>query len=205
MPSERWVKMSTTLVLNADAQPVSIVPLSTVHWQDAIRIIYLDRATVLEEYDLWVVRSPSVQMRMPSVIMLRDYQQHNGKVEFSRYNVILRDNYACQYCGGKFQFDELTFDHVVPRREKGQTNWDNIVSACYPCNQEKAHHSKMKPKRAPKRPTYWRLADNRKKRPITVPDKSWELYLGWKGEVRVDPEVPLQNSIVCIDDDLPFI
>ena len=64
------IKMNgTTLVLNADAQPVSIVPLSTVHWHDAIRIIYLDRANVLEEYDCWVVRSPSGQGRMPSVIM----------------------------------------------------------------------------------------------------------------------------------------
>ena len=68
--------MSTTLVLNADGQPVSVVPLSTVPWQDAIRIVYLDRAVVLESYSRWVVRSQFVQLRMPSVIMLKDHQKH---------------------------------------------------------------------------------------------------------------------------------
>ena len=197
--------MSTTLVLNADAQPVSVVPLSTVHWQDAVRIIYLGRASVMAEYDLWVVRSPSVQMRMPSVIMLREYQQHNGKVEFSRYNVILRDNYTCQYCSSQFQFDKLTFDHVIPRRDGGKTDWNNIVSACYACNQEKAHHHKMKPKRAPRQPTYWQLADNRKKRPITVPDEAWEMYLGWKSHVGVDSSVKVKHTMDDINEDLPFI
>ena len=191
--------------MNADAQPVSVVPLSTVHWQDAIRIIYLGRAAVMAEYDLWVVRSPSVQMKMPSVIMLMEYQQHNGKMEFSRYNVILRDNYTCQYCGDKFPFDKLTFDHVVPRRDGGKTNWDNIVSACYKCNQEKAHHHKMKPKRAPHQPTYWQLADNRRKRPITVPDEAWTMYLSWKGQVDVDASVSIKHTTADIDEDLPFI
>lgn len=197
--------MNATLVLNADAQPVSIVPLSTVAWQDAVRIIYLGRAAVMEEYDLWVIRSPSVQMRMPSVIMLKEYQQHNGKVEFSRYNVILRDNYTCQYCSEKFPFKELTFDHVIPKRSKGKTDWDNIVSACYPCNQKKAHHAKMKPKRKPKRPTYWQLAEVRKQRPIIVPIASWEKYLGWKNRVDIDDSVVLKHNVEVIDENLPFI
>ncbi len=196
--------MHGTLVLNADAQPVSIVPLSTVDWHDAVRIIYLGRAVVMEEYDLWVVRSPSVQMRMPSVIMLKEYQQHNGKVEFSRYNVILRDNYTCQYCKNKFPFKELTFDHVKPRRDGGKTEWDNIVAACYPCNQKKAHYAKMKPKKAPKQPSYWELAEVRKRRPITVPNAFWEQYLGWKSEVLIDESVVLKNSVEVLDENLPF-
>ena len=197
--------MDATLVLNADAQPVSIVPLSTVHWHDAVRIIYLGRAAVMEEYDLWVIRSPSVQMRMPSVIMLKEYQQHNGKVEFSRYNVILRDNYTCQYCGDKFPFKELTFDHVVPKRENGKTDWNNIVASCYPCNQKKAHYAKMKPKRDTRQPSYWELAEVRKRRPIIVPDASWEKYLIWKSQVNVDDSVVLKNSVDVLDDNLPFL
>jgi len=185
--------MSTTLVLNAGGQPVSVVPLSTVHWQDAIRIIYLDRAKVLAEYNRWVVRSPSVQMRMPSVILLNEYQKHNGKVEFSRYNVILRDNYKCMYCGEKFEFGDLTYDHVVPRRDGGKTSWDNIVSACGPCNQAKAHHRKMKPRKIPYRPTYWELAANRKKRPITVPHESWKSWIGWESDILVDANLRNDN------------
>jgi len=182
-----------TLVLNADAQPVSVVPLSTVNWQDAIRIIYLDRATVLGEYNRWVVRSPSVQMRMPSVIMLKNYQQHNGKVEFSRYNIILRDNYKCLYCGEKFEFNQLTYDHVIPRRDGGKTEWKNIVSACAPCNQEKAHHHKMKPKRQPHIPTYWELAGIIKTMPITVPHQTWKEFMIWDSEIIVDDSLQTEN------------
>lgn len=195
--------MSTTLVLNADAQPVSVVPLSTTHWQDAIGKIWSDRVAVVEEYDLWVVRSPSVQMRMPAIVMCKEYQRHNGKVEFSRYNVVLRDNYTCQYCIQEFPFDALTFDHVIPRRSGGQTNWENIVSACSKCNQEKAHHSQMKPARAPRRPSYWDLATNRRKRSIIVPSDLWTQYLGWEGEIIVDKRLRVQN-IEEEDYSLPF-
>jgi 5-methylcytosine-specific restriction endonuclease McrA len=174
-----------TLVLNADMQPVSVVPLSTIHWHDAVRIIYLDHASVLAEYDRWVVRSPTVQMRMPSVILLKKHQKHNGKVEFSKFNVHLRDKYRCQYCYDEFDFNELTYDHVVPRRDKGTTVWENIVSACGPCNQKKAHRTDMNPHKMPEHPTYWELAANRKLRPITVPHKTWADWIMWDSEVTV--------------------
>lgn len=196
--------MSTTLVINADGQPVSVVPLSTVHWQDAIRIIWLDRAAVMEEYNRWVVRSPSVQMRMPSVIMLKEHQKHNGKVEFSRYNVILRDKYRCQYCGAEFDYGDLTYDHVVPRRNKGRTTWENIVSSCAPCNQKKAHHTNMKPLKAPYRPSYWELAANRKQRPIVVPHESWIPWIMWEGEVTVDDSKNYEN-VEFVDETVPFL
>ena len=196
--------MQSTLVLNADCLPVSVVPLSTVAWQDAIRIIWLGRVDVLEEYDLWVVRSPSVQMRMPSIIRLKEMQHHNGKVEFSRHNIILRDDYTCQYCTNAFTFDDLTFDHVVPRRDGGKTTWTNIVSACHSCNQKKAHHRKMKPIREPVHPTYWQLAANRRKRPITVPHAVWADYLFWDGDVIIDENASVAN-VQSIDETLPFL
>lgn len=194
--------MSLTLVLNADAQPVSVVPLSTTNWKDAVGKVFSDRVSVLEEYDCWVVRSPSIQIRMPSIVMCKEYQQHNGKAEFSRYNVILRDNYTCQYCLTKFDFENLTFDHVIPRREGGKTEWNNIVSACSLCNQEKAHYNKMKPKNTPRRPTYWELAANRKKRELIVPSKKWIEYLAWGGKVIVNENMSPRN-IEEIDQSIP--
>ncbi len=194
---------NTTLVLNADANPISIVPLSTIHWQDAVRILVLGRASAIENYDKWVIRSPTVQLRMPSVIMLKEFQRHNGKIEFSRYNVILRDSYTCQYCGEKFDFNELTFDHVIPRKDGGKTNWENIVSACYRCNQEKAHHHHMKPIMKPYRPNYWQLANNRKKFPITVSSSAWVQYLNWDSDVKVDGSKSIDNFDSQVD--LPFL
>jgi len=42
--------MVDTLLLNADAQPVSLVPLSAIDWQSAIRYIWLDKVKILHEY-----------------------------------------------------------------------------------------------------------------------------------------------------------
>lgn len=175
-----------TLVLNADANPVSVIPLSTTHWREAVRVIYLDRATVVETYDEWVVRSPSFQLKMPSIIMLKEFQQHNGKIEFSKKNVFLRDDYMCQYCGNHFHSDDLTFEHVIPRSKGGKTNWENISSACLPCNQEKASHTHIKPFKAPHKPSYWELANNAKKHPIVVSHESWIPYLNWNGDITID-------------------
>lgn len=176
----------STLVLNADASPVSVVPLSTIHWQKAICIIIKERANVLEEYNRWIIRSPSISMKMPSVIMLTEYQDHDGNVEFSRYNVYLRDNYTCQYCDKKFAHDELTFDHVIPRRDGGKTIFENIITACGECNQEKGHEYHKKPLKKPYQPSYWDLAKNCREMPLVVPHGSWINYLGWNGEITVN-------------------
>ncbi len=55
----------------------------------------------------------------------------------SRFNVYARDGFRCQYCGQRSALRELTYDHVVPRCRGGRTVWDNIVTACRPCNNKK--------------------------------------------------------------------
>ena len=47
----------STLLLNADMQPISLLPLSTVDWQEAIRYMVLEKAEVLEWHEDWIVRS----------------------------------------------------------------------------------------------------------------------------------------------------
>ena len=49
--------MSDTLLLNADHQPISILPLSVIGWQHAVKLMFLDRITVLETYEDRVIRS----------------------------------------------------------------------------------------------------------------------------------------------------
>lgn len=48
-----------------------------------------------------------------------------------------RDNYLCMYCGGKFPISMLTRDHVLPRSRGGGDDWENVVTACKPCNARK--------------------------------------------------------------------
>lgn len=182
--------MSDTLILNADAQPISIIPLSHEDWHEAIKLMWVERAEVLHEYENWEVHSPSITLNVPSVILLRDYVKVSRNIKYCRENILLRDDFTCQYCGldCKNNTSELTLDHVIPRFHGGRTSFNNIVAACHSCNLEKSHFMKMKPKNAPRRPTYWELANKVMQSPITVPHESWVDYIGWdKSLINVRP------------------
>src|SRR5690606_26386441 len=141
------------LVLNADYRPLSYYPLSLWPWQEAVKAVFLDRVTILAEYDE-VVRSQRAAIRMPSVVVLKDYVRPQKRVAFTRFNLFLRDEFCCQYCGAR---GDLTFDHVVPRSRGGVTSWENVVAACAPCNLRKANKSLQKSgmrlRRTPERPS----------------------------------------------------
>jgi 5-methylcytosine-specific restriction endonuclease McrA len=140
------------LVLNAEFRPLSYFPLSLIPWQDAVSAIVSDKISIVAEYDI-VARSPSTEIRLPSVVALRQYQPVPRRVAFTRFNVFLRDGFVCQYCTRKFPAVELMFDHVMPRCRGGRTSWENVVAACSPCNQAKDNFSAMKPANLPREPT----------------------------------------------------
>src|SRR5206468_3224932 len=87
----------SALVLNADFRPLSYFPLSLWSWQDAVKAVFLDRVNIIDHYDA-VVRSPSFEMRLPSVIALKEYVHAARHPAFTRFNVFLRDRFTCQYC-----------------------------------------------------------------------------------------------------------
>lgn len=169
--------MSDCLVLNADGQPVSMLPPSTVQWKEAITYMWLDKVHVLEWYDDWVVSSTSWETRVPAVIMLKDMMKRKKMPRFSRYNLYLRDMYTCQFCNNQFTHSELTLDHVLPISKGGKTNWENIVASCGPCNSRKGNNEKIRPLREPYRPDYFELANNRKKMGFDIKHPSWEMFL----------------------------
>ena len=169
--------MADTLVLNADGQPVSLLPPSTIQWKEAITYLWLEKVHVLEWYDDWIVRSSSWETRVPAVIMLKDMYRRRRNPRFSKYNVHLRDMFVCQYCNSKFSQKELTLDHVHPISKGGRTSWENIVSACNPCNSRKGNKINIKPKRMPYRPTYYELANNRKLIEFDLRHPSWSNWL----------------------------
>jgi hypothetical protein len=85
------------LVLNADFRPLSYYPLSLWPWEEAVKAVYQDRVDVVSLYDK-VVRSPSMEMQLPSVIALKSYVDQDRSPAFTRFNVFLRDGFTCQYC-----------------------------------------------------------------------------------------------------------
>ena len=125
------------LVLNADFRPLSYFPLSLWSWQDAVKAVFLDRVNIVSNYDI-LVHSPSFEMRLPSVIALKEYIHQSRRPAFTRFNVFLRDRFSCQYCADRLPTQDLTFDHVVPRSRGGRTTWENVVTACGACNLRRA-------------------------------------------------------------------
>lgn len=170
------------LVLNADFRPLSYFPLSTWTWQDAVKAVFLDRVSVLSEYEK-EVRSPSFSMRLPSVIALRDFIPSARTPAFTRFNVFLRDSFSCQYCEARRVTQELTFDHVVPRARGGRTSWENVVTACGPCNLRKGskmpRECGMIPRVEPRRPTSYELQDKGRHFPPNYLHESWRDFLYW--------------------------
>ena len=65
-------KFFPALVLNADFRPLSYYPLSLWSWQETVKAVFLDRVNIVSEYDRFV-RSPSFEMRLPSVVSLKTY------------------------------------------------------------------------------------------------------------------------------------
>lgn len=170
--------MSCCLILNSDASPISVLPLSTIPWEEAIRYLVTDKATVLEWHEDWIVRSERWSTRVPAVMILKDYQKRKTNIRFSKQNVFLRDEYCCQYCGTSVARKTATLDHVLPTSHGGKTTFENCTTACTPCNASKGNNKRIKPKVLPHRPTYWELVEKRKKLKFDLQHASWENYLG---------------------------
>ncbi|MGE0523969.1 MAG: HNH endonuclease, partial [Variibacter sp.] len=129
VPAGGW----PALVLNADFRPLSYYPLSLWSWQDTIKAVFLERVNIVANYDK-AVHSPTFEMQLPSVVSLKTFVKPSTHPAFTRFNVFLRDRFACQYCGAR---EDLTFDHLVPRSRGGTTTWVNVIAACSPCNLKK--------------------------------------------------------------------
>ncbi len=179
-PPESW----PALVLNADYRPLSYYPLSLWHWQATIKAVFLDRVNIVDYYDR-KIHSPTREFSLPSVVALKTYVRPALYPAFTRFNVFLRDRFTCQYCGDR---DDLTFDHLIPRSKGGLTRWDNVVTACSPCNLKKgaryAREIGMLPMQAPYRPTVYELHRNGRLFPPNFLHDSWIDYLYWDSELE---------------------
>ena len=169
--------MSNCLLLNADASPISVIPLSVISWEEAIQKMVSDKATVLEWYDDWVVHSANWETQVPAVMILKEYQKKKTGVRFSKQNVFLRDSYTCQSCAESVAGRTATLDHVLPVSHGGKSTFENTVCACASCNANKGNDRKIVPKVKPLKPTYFQLVDKRKKMKFDLRPPSWAAYL----------------------------
>ena len=182
------------LVTNRFYSAVNVAPARAVFgrlFNDQCRVVFGDFETAT--YQQWremsygyegedVVRTPSYQMRVPSVVKLLEFDRLPQKeVRYTRQNIYERDGKRCMYCGRSGV--ELNLDHVIPRDHGGKTDWDNIVCSCVDCNTRKANRTPaqagMKLIKVPKRPL-WRPFVAVKLSAIAKPD--WQKFMdiaGW--------------------------
>jgi 5-methylcytosine-specific restriction endonuclease McrA len=119
------------LVLNQNYQPLNICRV-----RRAVVLINYGKAEMLEN-GTGFIHSASQSFPVPSVIRLAAMIKRPQRPrKLTRLEVFHRDQYTCQYCGK--QSHQLTLDHVIPRYRGGEHVWENVVSACIPCNRRKA-------------------------------------------------------------------
>jgi 5-methylcytosine-specific restriction endonuclease McrA len=164
-------KYQKALVVDA-----SFIARSVISTERAFVISYKGNAEVIAEHpETFNLINPDLVIHKPSIIRVAKYVKQNiQKVPLTRENIYRRDNYECVYCGCSNQ-RILTLDHVVPQSKGGKDSWSNLVTACRPCNHEKAdltleEYGKEIPE--PKRPHYLMLM-----RSMTHIPKEWEMFL----------------------------
>jgi len=119
------------LVLNQNYEPLNVCRV-----RRAVVLLYYGKAEMLEN-GTGFIHSVSSNFPVPSVIRLAYLiKRPRPQRKLTRLEVFNRDQYTCQYCGK--QTHQLTLDHVIPRYRGGEHVWENVVSACIPCNRRKA-------------------------------------------------------------------
>src|SRR5262249_61451482 len=92
---------------------------------------------IVAQYDR-AVRSPSLEMKLPSVVSLKTFVKPATQPAFTRFNVFLRDKFSCQFCGSR---EDLTFDHLLPRSRGGHTTSIHLGAACPPPHPKKVQQT----------------------------------------------------------------
>ena len=140
----------TCLVLNQSYEPLNVCLA-----RRALGMIFSGKAEMLENGSGFIHTSSTV-FPIPSVIKLAHLVKRPfPQPKLTRIEIFSRDHYTCQYCGKAS--NQLTLDHVMPRHQGGRHTWENLVSACSPCNRKKAgrtpEQAHMKLNQKPVRPS----------------------------------------------------
>lgn len=154
----------------------SYMARSVISTERAFVIAYKGNAEVIHNHPTYFSTvNKNIAYPKPSTIRVFKYVKlEYNKVPLTRANVYKRDGYSCIYCGNVDRA-RLTLDHVIPQSRGGKDTWENLVTACFRCNSEKANLTmeewgKQNPE--PKRPHFLMLIKN-----ITHIPTQWKPYL----------------------------
>ena len=131
------------LTLNADHQVLAVWP-----WQDAVKARFRNSVYVVSVYEK-KISSQSLTINLPSIVALRQYVNPRMLAAFTRRNVYnayaeFRDGrrmWRCALCGHEIEQADLTFEHLLPRAQGGQSCWENVCLAHADCNNKKGNRT----------------------------------------------------------------
>lgn len=134
------------------------VPIRVIKLKRAIKLIFSDRASIVNEIDFsvfkwddWINLSVSKEdvgiettrgkIKIPEVVILLKYDKiaQNNKMRLTKKNIFFRDNFTCQYSGKKLKKSECDIDHVIPKSKGGKNSWDNMVVCSKEINRKKGN------------------------------------------------------------------
>lgn len=195
------MKLHDTLVLNK-----SWTPIHVIDYRKTMNLLYqgqanaLDREYLAYTWDDWIeftmrnaddyakIHTSRMAIAVPEIMVLIKYNRlPTREIKFSRENIFQRDKYTCLYCGQIFPMKNLTLDHIIPKSRGGKTTWDNIASACKPCNNHKDNkmlqESGMRLLKHPTKPTWLNPITGARGKAQICP--SWEKFMN---RVSLDTE-----------------
>jgi 5-methylcytosine-specific restriction endonuclease McrA len=181
------------LLLNADYTPLNIIDWQrALIWSMRYEARHRYSISVIDFYkDDYILGTNNKKYPVPAVTKTnRFYHRSNRQIiKFSRKNIFLRDDFTCQYCGNRFNHNQLTYDHVIPKslwdyNSGSPTKWNNIVTACSICNRRKGNRTpkqaNMTLKTLPIEPNkgtkYLAIAQHLAKIKNNIPEE-WKLYI----------------------------
>jgi len=134
-------------VLHTD---VTGMPLEWIDYQQAVRLYYAAQVAYTCGTALYTVRGGiNARSGQRSVIVVNSiiatqggaYARLRARDDYtpplSNVALFRRDCNTCLYCGETFPIQELSRDHVRPLVQGGGNHWNNVVTACKPCNHRK--------------------------------------------------------------------
>ncbi len=150
--SKDGVLDTPVLVLNRNYEPLNVVSVKR-----AIVLLMKGKAEMVKPVNGLMIRAAREQMPVPSVVRLMVYARRPpARVRLNRRSILIRDDYACQYCG--YRGPGLTIDHVIPKDRGGKTDWDNLVACCNRCNSKKGNRTPEEAgltlRKRPRKPAY---------------------------------------------------
>ncbi|MCP5404999.1 MAG: HNH endonuclease [Pseudomonadaceae bacterium] len=135
------------LLLNADYRPMGS-PLLTLDGEELVRRLLAETVVPVKWSEVWA-RSPSFEMRLPSVVALTKYSPNQTPEDVppcNLANLYERENGRDAYkrrrkvsLKGRSPAQQASIDHIVPAFYGGEINWDNVALAAQDWNSKRGH------------------------------------------------------------------